>query len=224
MDPDLKAFLEFNSMHQEPWDGPAGVVATNGGIASCSLDRNGLRPARYSITHDGVFTVASETGVWDCPPERIKRRGRLGPGEMIAVDTESGRFWKNNAIDDTLKATRAYREWMTENVIRVRTNDEQERRAADRFMRESSSDLPVFQKMFGLGAEEIETIINPMALESQEPVGSMGDDTPLAVLSGRNRSIYDYFCPGHQSAYRPPQGIGSDVAGNLYWPGTQRIP
>ena len=204
MDPDLKAFLEFNSMHQEPWDGPAGVVATNGDIASCSLDRNGLRPARYSLTHDGVFTVASETGVWDCPPERIKRRGRLGPGEMIAVDTSTGRLWKNNAIDDTLKATHAYREWMTENVIRVRTNDEQERRAAERFMRESARDLPVFQKMFGLGAEEIETIINPMALEAQEPVGSMGDDTPSAVLSSRNRSIYDYFRQSFAQVTNPP--------------------
>ncbi|MBT8040795.1 MAG: glutamate synthase large subunit [Gammaproteobacteria bacterium] len=204
MDPDLKAFLEFNSMHQEPWDGPAGVVATNGDIASCSLDRNGLRPARYSLTHDGVFTIASETGVWDCPPERIKRRGRLGPGEMIAVDTSSGRLWKNNAIDDTLKATHAYREWMTENVIRVRTNDEQERRAAERFMRESARDLPAFQKMFGLGAEEIETIINPMALEAQEPVGSMGDDTPSAVLSSRNRSIYDYFRQSFAQVTNPP--------------------
>ena len=204
MDPDLKAFLEFNSMHQEPWDGPAGVVVTNGAIASCSLDRNGLRPARYSITHDGVFTVASETGVWDCPPERIKRRGRLGPGEMIAVDTESGRFWKNDAINDILKATHAYREWMTENVIRVRTNDEQERKAAERFMRSSASELPVFQKMFGLGAEEIETVINPMALESQEPVGSMGDDTPVAVLSERNRSIYDYFRQSFAQVTNPP--------------------
>ena len=204
MDPDLKAFLEFNSMHQEPWDGPAGVVATNGDIASCSLDRNGLRPARYSITHDGVFTVASETGVWDCPPERIKRRGRLGPGEMIAVDTETGRLWKNNAIDDMLKATHAYREWMTENMIRVRTNDEQERRAAERFMRESARELPAFQKMFGLGAEEIETVINPMALEAQEPVGSMGDDTPLAVLSTRNRSIFDYFRQSFAQVTNPP--------------------
>jgi glutamate synthase (NADPH/NADH) large chain len=204
MDPDLKAFLEFNSMHQEPWDGPAGVVATNGDIASCSLDRNGLRPARYSLTQDGVFTIASETGVWDCPPERIKRRGRLGPGEMIAVDTSSGRLWKNNAIDDTLKATHAYREWMTENVIRVRTNDEQERRAAERFMRESARDLPAFQKMFGLGVEEIETIINPMALEAQEPVGSMGDDTPSAVLSSRNRSIYDYFRQSFAQVTNPP--------------------
>jgi glutamate synthase (NADPH/NADH) large chain len=183
MDPDLRAFLQFNSMHQEPWDGPAGVVTTNGRIACCNLDRNGLRPARYSITHDGVFTVASETGVWDCPPERIKRRGRLGPGEMIAVDTETGKFWKNSAIDDNLKATHAYREWMTENLVRVWNNDDQERKAANKFMRESSHRLPIFQKMFGLGAEEIDTIINPMALEAQEPVGSMGDDTPLAVTA-----------------------------------------
>jgi glutamate synthase (NADPH/NADH) large chain len=92
------------------------VVTTNGEIACCSLDRNGLRPARYSITHDGIFTAASETGVWDCPPERIKRRGRLGPGEMIAVDTTSGKLWKSTAIDDSLKARHAYREWTTENV------------------------------------------------------------------------------------------------------------
>jgi glutamate synthase (NADPH/NADH) large chain len=204
MDPDLKAFLQFNSMHQEPWDGPAGVVTTNGRIAACNLDRNGLRPARYSITHDGVFTVASETGVWDCPPERIKRRGRLGPGEMIAVDTETGKFWMNSAIDDALKSTHAYREWMTENMMRVWNNDEQERKAANKFMRESSHRLPHYQQMFGLGAEEIETIINPMALEAQEPVGSMGDDTPVAVLSRRHRSIYDYFRQGFAQVTNPP--------------------
>ena len=204
MDSELKAFLEFNSMHQEPWDGPAGVVSTNGNIACCNLDRNGLRPARYSITHDGVFTVASETGVWDCPPERIKRRGRLGPGEMIAVDTSTGKFWKNNAIDDSLKATHSYREWMTENVFRVWNNDEQERKAANKFMRKSSSQLPLFQRMFGLGAEEIETIIAPLALDAQEPVGSMGDDTPIAVLSERNRSIYDYFRQSFAQVTNPP--------------------
>jgi glutamate synthase (NADPH/NADH) large chain len=204
MDPDLKAFLQFNSMHQEPWDGPAGVVSTNGRLACCNLDRNGLRPARYTITHDGVFTVASEIGVWDCPPERIKRRGRLGPGEMIAVDTETGKFWKNGAIDDALKATHAYRDWMTENMVRVWNSDEQERKAANKFMRESSHRLPVFQKMFGLGAEEIDTIINPMALESQEPVGSMGDDTPVAVLSRRHRSNYDYFRQSFAQVTNPP--------------------
>jgi glutamate synthase (NADPH/NADH) large chain len=204
MDPDLKAFLEFNSMHQEPWDGPAGVVTTNGRIACCNLDRNGLRPARYSITHDGVFTVASETGVWDCPAERIKRRGRLGPGEMIAVDTDSGRFWSNSAIDDSLKATHAYREWMTENMVRVWNNDEHERKAANKFMRESSSMLPVYQRLFGLGPEEIETIINPMALAAQEPVGSMGDDTPVAVLSERHRSLYDYFRQSFAQVTNPP--------------------
>ena len=204
MDPDLKAFLQFNSMHQEPWDGPAGVVVTNGRIACCNLDRNGLRPARYSMTHDGVFTVASEVGVWDCPPERIRRRGRLGPGEMIAVDTETGKFWKNSAIDDSLKATHAYAEWMTENMVRVWNNDEQERKAATKFMRESSHRLPIFQKMFGLGSEEIDTIINPMALEAQEPVGSMGDDTPAAVLSRRHRSIYDYFRQSFAQVTNPP--------------------
>jgi glutamate synthase (NADPH/NADH) large chain len=204
MDSELKAFLEFNSMHQEPWDGPAGVVSTNGNIACCNLDRNGLRPARYSITQDGIFTVASETGVWDCPPDRIKRRGRLGPGEMIAIDTSTGKFWKNNAIDDNLKATHAYREWLTENVVRVWNNDVQERKAANKFMRESSSQLPVFQKMFGLGAEEIETIINPMSLAAQEPVGSMGDDTPVAVLSERSRSIFDYFRQSFAQVTNPP--------------------
>ncbi len=204
MDHELRAFLQFNSMHQEPWDGPAGVVSTNGTLACCNLDRNGLRPARYSITHDGVFTVASETGVWDCPPERVKRRGRLGPGEMIAVDTQTGKLWKSNAIDDNLKARHAYREWMTENVIRVWNNDEQERKAATKFMRESSGQLPTYQKLFGLSAEECEAVIKPMALQSQEAVGSMGDDTPMAVLSLRNRSIYDYFRQSFAQVTNPP--------------------
>jgi glutamate synthase (NADPH/NADH) large chain len=204
MDPDLRAFLQFNSMHQEPWDGPAGVVSTDGQIASCNLDRNGLRPARYSITHDGVFTVASETGVWDCPPDRVKRRGRLGPGEMIAVDTTTGKLWKSNAIDDHLKARHHYREWMTENVVRVWNNDDQERKAATKFMRESAGMLPTFQKLFGLSAEEIEAVIKPTALLSQEPVGSMGDDTPMAVLSHRNRSIYDYFRQNFAQVTNPP--------------------
>jgi len=204
MDPDLKAFLEFNSMHQEPWDGPAGVVSSNGRIACCNLDRNGLRPARYNFTTDRIFTAASEAGVWDCPASRIKRRGRLGPGEMLAVDTETGKLWKSGAIDDNLKARHHYREWMTENVMRVWNNDEQERQAAERFMAASADSLPVFRKLFGLGDEEFETIIRPMALESQEPVGSMGDDTPIAVLSQRTRSIYDYFRQSFAQVTNPP--------------------
>ncbi len=193
MDPQLKAFLQFNSMHQEPWDGPAGVVTTNGQLACCNLDRNGLQPARYSFTTDGVFTIASETGVWDCPPERVKRRGRLGPGEMIAIDTASGKLWKTGAIDDNLKARHHYAEWMTENLVRVWNNDDQERKIAEQFMKTSADQLPRFHKLFGLGAEECETVIAPMAMNAQEPVGSMGDDTPMAVLSRRSRSIYDYF-------------------------------
>jgi len=204
MDPDLKAFLQFNSMHQEPWDGPAGVVSTNGEVACCNLDRNGLRPARYSITHDGIFTVASETGVWDCPPERIMRRGRLGPGEMIAVDISTGRLWKTGAIDDNLKARHAYREWLAENVVRVWNNDEQERKAALKFMRESASTLPTYQRLFGLSPEECDVVIKALCNDSQEAVGSMGDDTPMAVLSERNRSIYDYFRQGFAQVTNPP--------------------
>ncbi|MDX1555008.1 MAG: glutamate synthase central domain-containing protein, partial [Xanthomonadales bacterium] len=204
MDPELKAFLEFNSMHQEPWDGPAGVVSTNGRIACCNLDRNGLRPARYNFTNDGIFTVASETGVWDCPPSRIKRHGRLGPGEMIAVDTETGKLWETGAIDDNLKARHHYREWMSENVVRVWNSDDQERKAADRFMATSAARIPIYRKLFALGDEEFETIIKPMTEASQEPVGSMGDDAPVAVLSMRKRSIYDYFRQSFAQVTNPP--------------------
>ena len=116
----------------------------------------------------------------------------------------TGKFWKNNIINDDLKATHSYREWMTENVVRVWNNDEQERKVANKFMRESLSQLPTFQKMFGLGAEEIETIIKPMALAAQEPVGSMGDDTPVAVLSEHSRSIYDYFRQSFAQVTNPP--------------------
>ena len=135
---------------------------------------------------------------------------------MIAVDTDSGRLWRPKAIDDNLKSTHMYREWMDENVVHVWNNDEQERKVASKFLRESADKLPTFQKLFGLSAEECETIIQPMAVDAQEPVGSMGDDTPLAVMSARHRSIYDYFrqsfCAGHQSAHRSSSGIGSDVA------------
>lgn len=213
MDLELRSFLQFNSMHQEPWDGPAGVVTTNGTIACCNLDRNGLRPARTSLTNDGVFTVASETGVWDCPPNQVTRHGRLGPGEMIAVDVSSAKLWKSNAIDDSLKARHAYSEWMAENVIQVWNNDEQERSAAVKFMRESADLLPIFQKLFGLSAEECETVILPLALDAQEPTGSMGDDTPLAVLSQRNRSIYDYFRQCFAQVTNPPIDSLREAAG-----------
>jgi glutamate synthase (NADPH/NADH) large chain len=123
---------------------------------------------------------------------------------MIAIDTETGKLWKSGAIDDNLKARHHYVEWMTENLIMVWNNDDQERKISEKFMRTSADQMPRFHKLFGLGPEECETVINPMALEAQEPIGSMGDDTPMAVLSTRQRSIYDYFRQNFAQVTNPP--------------------
>ncbi|MEM9532659.1 MAG: glutamate synthase large subunit [Pseudomonadota bacterium] len=204
MDPDLRAFFEFNSNHMEPWDGPAGIVMTNGTVAACALDRNGLRPARYVLTRNGVLTIASEVGVWDYKPEDVVEKGRLGPGEMLAVDVEAGRVWQPAAIDDDLKARHPYREWLAENVIQIVNNDEQEMAAAQRFMRDDFDRLPTFEKLFGLTLEEKNQIVRPLAHDAAEAVGSMGDDTPIAVLSRQIRSVYDYFRQQFAQVTNPP--------------------
>ena len=193
MSPDLKAFYEFNSMHVEPWDGPAGIVMTDGRIAACNLDRNGLRPARYVITSDDLITLASEVGVWDYAEADVREKGRVGPGEMFAVDTETGKLWRSGEIDNQLKARRPYADWLAENIIRISNNDEQEAAAAEQFLREEHADFPVFQKLFGVSNEEREQVIRVMAEDQVEATGSMGDDTPIAVMSRLARSPYDYF-------------------------------
>ena len=119
MDDDLKAFYEFNSMHMEPWDGPAGVVVTNGRHVACNLDRNGLRPARYVITRDGFITLASEVGIWDYGEDEVIEKGRVGPGEMLAIDTYTGKIFNSNAIDNELKVRHPYREWLDNNIRRL---------------------------------------------------------------------------------------------------------
>ncbi|MGD8385228.1 MAG: glutamate synthase large subunit, partial [Lysobacterales bacterium] len=204
MSADLKAFYEFNSMHVEPWDGPAGIVMTNGTVAACNLDRNGLRPARFVITRDNFITLASEVGVWDYDEADVVEKGRVGPGEMFAVDTASGKLWRSDEIDNQLKARRPYADWLAENVIRVFNNDEQEAEAAARFMRESPHMLPISQKLFGVSNEEREQVIRVMAEDQVEATGSMGDDTPLAVMSRLPRSIYDYFRQQFAQVTNPP--------------------
>ncbi|MEM7708473.1 MAG: glutamate synthase large subunit [Pseudomonadota bacterium] len=204
MDPDLRAFFEFNSTHMEPWDGPAGIVMTDGQVATCALDRNGLRPARYVLTKNGVLTIASEVGVWDYQPEDVLEKGRLGPGEMLAVDIRAQRVWQPTAIDDNLKSRHPYAEWLTENVIEINNNDEQEMAAAERFMRTDFERLPTFEKLFGLTLEEKNQIIKPLAESSAEAVGSMGDDTPVAVLSRQVRSVYDFFRQQFAQVTNPP--------------------
>ncbi|MDJ0656662.1 MAG: glutamate synthase large subunit [Xanthomonadales bacterium] len=204
MDPDLRAFFEFNSTHMEPWDGPAGVVMTDGRTAACTLDRNGLRPARYVLTRNKVLTIASEVGVWDYAPEDVIEKGRLGPGEMLAVDIDQARIWRPKAIDDHLKSRHPYREWLSENVITIHNNDEQEMAAADRFMRTDYGRLLTFEKLFGVTIEEKNQILKPLAKDSAEAVGSMGDDTPIAVLSRQTRSVYDYFRQQFAQVTNPP--------------------
>ena len=193
MSPELRAFYEFNSMHVEPWDGPAGIVMTNGRVAACNLDRNGLRPARYVITKNNWVTVASEVGVWEYDEADVTEKGRVGPGEMFVVDTQGGKVWRSREVDDALKTRHPYADWLSENIIRIANNDEQEETAAQVYMKESSKDLPVFEKLFGISNEEREHVIRVMAENAVEATGSMGDDTPIAVLSRQTRPVYDYF-------------------------------
>ena len=204
MPPDLKAFYEFNSQHVEPWDGPAGIVMTNGSVAACNLDRNGLRPARYVMTDNGWVTLASEVGVWDYAESSVVEKGRVGPGEMFAVDTAQGKLWRSREIDDHLKARRPYGDWLTENVVRIHNNDEQEAEAAAKYMRDGSEMLPVFQKLYGVTNEEREQVIRVMATDSVEATGSMGDDTPMAVMSRQPRALYDYFRQQFAQVTNPP--------------------
>jgi len=204
MDPELRAFYEFNSMHMEPWDGPAGIVMTNGSKVACTLDRNGLRPARYVITKDRILTVASEVGVWDYKEEDVIEKDRVGPGEMLAADTATGEIWRTTKIDDRLKGRHPYLEWLRENTIRLRSNKKLEQEGADRYIASEIEHLPVYQKLFNLSTEESEQIIEVMANESQEPTGSMGDDTPIAVLSHKSRNLYDYFRQQFAQVTNPP--------------------
>ena len=203
MDDDLRAFYEFNSMHMEPWDGPAGIVLTNGRHVACSLDRNGLRPARYVITNDGLITLASEIGIWDYKPENVVEKGRVGPGEMLAVDTYTGKIWRSNEIDEELKNRHPYREWIDENIKRLVPIE-----ACDAsLIGERSFDddmMATYHKLFNYSYEEMQQVVKVLAKDGQEAVGSMGDDTPMAVLSSKTRIIYDYFRQQFAQVTNPP--------------------
>ncbi|MCP5158680.1 MAG: glutamate synthase large subunit [Gammaproteobacteria bacterium] len=200
MDPDLRAFYEFNSMHLEPWDGPAGIVLTDGRYAGCALDRNGLRPARYVITTDRHLTIASEIGVYDYTPEQVVAKGRMRPGEMLAVDVETGQLLMPTDIDNDLKNRHPYRRWLRGNIQRLRSlyKDEPEPSPL------TPEALNTYQKLFGVSFEERDQVLRVLAEASQEAIGSMGDDTPFAVLSERPRSLYDYFRQQFAQVTNPP--------------------
>ncbi|MBU2333838.1 MAG: glutamate synthase large subunit [Gammaproteobacteria bacterium] len=201
MDPDLRAFYEFNSMHMEPWDGPAGVVLTDGRHAVCLLDRNGLRPARWVTTKNGYITLASEVGVWDYKPEDVLAKGRVGPGQILAVDTHTGKVLHTDDIDNRLKAQQPYKKWLRQNALRIQsTLDDNDHGLA--FY--DADQLKQYMKMYQVTFEERDQVLRPLAEQGQEAVGSMGDDTPMAVLSRRVRSPYDYFRQQFAQVTNPP--------------------
>ncbi|MBV8782576.1 MAG: glutamate synthase large subunit, partial [Gammaproteobacteria bacterium] len=201
LDPDLRAFYEYYSAHMEPWDGPAGVVLTDGRYALCTLDRNGLRPARYCLTANRWLTVASESGVWDYPPEAVLRQGKLGPGDMLALDLASGTLLQSADIDQRLKARHPYKSWLKQGVRYLESDLVDPRLAAEPMDR---STLALYQKMFNVTQEEREEIIRVLAQDENEAVGSMGDDTPLPVLSQGVRSLYEYFRQQFAQVTNPP--------------------
>jgi glutamate synthase (NADPH/NADH) large chain/glutamate synthase (ferredoxin) len=191
LDPNLHAFYEYNACLTEPWDGPAAVVATNGSITAAIMDRNGLRPARYQITSDGLVIIASEVGLIDIDLNTVVESGRLGPGEMIAVDNVRKKFLNNNEIKKEIAERKPYKNWIDKNLIHL----SEKSISTDYADNLEHKTLPIDQLeiLYGYSHEEVEYILKPMAVTAKEPVGSMGDDTPLSILQDDPRQLYSYF-------------------------------
>ncbi|BBB28320.1 glutamate synthase large subunit [Neptunomonas japonica] len=203
MDTELRAFYEYNSMHMEPWDGPAGMVMTDGRFAVCMLDRNGLRPSRWVMTKQGYICTASEIGVFDYQPEDIVAQGQVGPGQIFAIDTASGEVLHTADVDNRLKKAQPYKKWLRENALRLEQtmNLSEESRS---FREMPPEEVKRYMKMFQVTFEERDHVIRPLGESGMEAVGSMGDDKPMAVLSSRVRSPYDYFRQQFAQVTNPP--------------------
>jgi glutamate synthase domain-containing protein 2/glutamate synthase domain-containing protein 1/glutamate synthase domain-containing protein 3 len=195
-----RTFYEYHSCLMEPWDGPASIAFSDGRVIGAILDRNGLRPSRYVVTKDGMVVMASEVGVLDIAPENVLYKNRLQPGRMFLVDTEQGRIIEDEEIKETLAARKPYRQWLDENLVKIDSlqpptvvpvaYDEEE--------------LLSLQQAFGYTVEELKMLLSPMALNGQEAVGSMGTDTPLAVLSDRPQPLFNYFKQLFAQVTNPP--------------------
>ena len=201
IDPDVRAFYEFFDCQLEPWDGPAGIVLTDGRYAVCCLDRNGLRPARYVVSKDRHITIASEVGVYDYDEKDVVSKGRLGPGEMLAVDLVNGTLLDTDDIHDILKSRAPYKKWLKQGVRYLDSQLVDTAIAAEPM---EPDVLAQYQKMFNLSREEIREVIAVLAKAEMEAVGSMGDDTPMAVLSQKIRSPFDYFRQQFAQVTNPP--------------------
>ena len=183
-----KAFYEFHATMMEPWDGPASVVFTDGRYVGGVLDRNGLRPNRYWVTHDDLVVMASEAGVLSIPPENVRLKGRLQPGRIFLVDTQEARIVGDEEVKETISKSKPYRKWLDENLIHIDKLPEP--------AKVHGTDLETLlqrQRSFGYTLEDQRMILSPMAAKGQEPLGSMGVDIPLACLSDRPQLLFNYF-------------------------------
>ena len=195
---DLKAFYEYHSILMEPWDGPAALLFSDGRYAGGMLDRNGLRPARYLITHDGMMVVASEAGVISFEAEKIKEKGRLQPGKILMVDTEEGRIYYDGELKEQLAAAKPYRQWLSANRIELDTLK------SGRKVANTVDDYNRRLRAFGYTREDVERILVPMCTNGAEPTASMGNDTPLAVLSDQPQLLFNYFRQQFAQVTNPP--------------------
>ncbi len=198
MDPARRAFYEFHSMLMEPWDGPAALVFTDGDLVGATLDRNGLRPGRYLVTDDGLVVLASEIGVLDFPADRVVRKGRLRPGRMFLADTAAGRIVEDEEIKAELAASQPWQQWLDASRIELSKLPEREH------VSHTPASVVRRQRVFGYTEEEVRILLMPMAEKGMEPVGAMGSDTPIAVLSDRPRLLFDYFTQQFAQVTNPP--------------------
>ena len=202
-----KAFYEYNSCQMEPWDGPASIPFTDGNFIGAVLDRNGLRPSRYTVTKDGNVIMSSETGVVDIEPEEVEFHGRLEPGKMFLVDMNEGRIVNDEEIKEKIAAKQPYRKWLNENLVHLK--DISAKKGPIQY---EEVDLKKREVAFGYTKEDINTIIRPMAQLGKEPIGSMGSDTPIAILSERPQLIYNYFKQIFAQVTNPPlDGIREEL-------------
>ena len=195
---ELKSFYEYHSILMEPWDGPAALLFSDGRYAGGMLDRNGLRPARYLITKNDMMVVASEAGVISFEPETIKEKGRLQPGKILLVDTQEGKIYHDAQLKEQLASDKPYRQWLSANRIEL------DALKSGRKVSNSVTDYDRKLRAFGFTREDIEKIITPMCTSGNEPISSMGNDTPLAVLSGKPQLLYNYFRQQFAQVTNPP--------------------
>ncbi|HOM70952.1 MAG TPA: glutamate synthase large subunit, partial [Armatimonadota bacterium] len=199
MDEQLKAFYEYHSCLMEPWDGPAAIAFTDGTIVGAVLDRNGLRPSRYYVLDDDTVVMASEVGVLDIHPEQVTTKGRLQPGNMLLVDTSEGRIISNEEIKKQISSKYPYRKWLDDNLVLLRDIS-----TSQKTIESETIDLVSRQQAFGYTYDDLRMILEPMARNGEEPISSMGCDTPLAVLSDKPQLLYNYFKQLFAQVTNPP--------------------